>query len=66
MKSEILILSSVLGFAAFGLDFSVEKDIRYSDASPRCVLDVKWPVGVTNFATVINFHGGGLDRKSVV
>ncbi len=60
MKSQLIILSSVLGLAAFGLDFSVEKDIRYSDASPRCVLDVKWPVGVTNFATVINFHGGGL------
>ena len=45
---------------AFGLTFNVEKGIRYSDAAARCVLDVKWPVGVTNFATVVNFHGGGL------
>ena len=46
--------------AACGLAFNVEKGIRYSDAAPRCVLDVKWPAGVTNFATVVNFHGGGL------
>lgn len=46
--------------AAAGLTFNVAKDIRYSDAAERCVLDVKWPVGATNFATVVNFHGGGL------
>ena len=60
MKSLIATLASILGLAAFGVDFSVEKNIRYSDASARCVLDVKWPIGVTNFATVVNFHGGGL------
>ena len=53
-----------LGISAFGLTFNVEKNIRYSDAAPRCVLDVKWPEGVTNFATVVNFHGGGLVKGS--
>ena len=60
MKRTILLRASAFGLAAFGLTFNVEKNIRYSDAAARCVLDVKWPVGVSNFATVVNFHGGGL------
>ncbi|MBR1589366.1 MAG: alpha/beta hydrolase fold domain-containing protein [Kiritimatiellae bacterium] len=61
MKKQ-LVLSFAIGLrlAAFGLAFNVEKGIRYSDAASRCVLDVKWPAGATNFATVVNFHGGGL------
>ena len=56
--------------AAEAIEFKVEKDIPYypqdslaqADAykRERCVLDVKWPVGETNFPTVVNFHGGGL------
>ena len=56
--------------AAEEIEFKVEKNISYypqdslaqADAykRERCVLDVKWPVGVTNFPTVVNFHGGGL------
>ena len=63
-KQLILSFAFGLGLTAFGLTFNVEKDIRYSDAAPRCVLDVKWPDGVTNFATVVNFHGGGLVKGS--
>ena len=36
----------------------LEKEGAY--ARKRCLIDVKWPVGVSNFATVVNFHGGGL------
>ena len=63
-KQFILSFALALGLAAFGLTFNVEKNIRYSDAAARCVLDVKWPAGVTNFATVVNFHGGGLVKGS--
>ena len=56
----IVSLAAGFGLSAFGLAFNVEKNIRYSDAAPRCVLDVKWPKDATNFATVVNFHGGGL------
>ena len=63
-KQLILSFAFGLGLTALGLTFNVEKDIRYSDAAPRCVLDVKWPDGVTNFATVVNFHGGGLVKGS--
>ena len=36
-----------------------ERDIPYAEPE-RCRLDVKWPVGQTNFPTVVWFHGGGL------
>ena len=36
-----------------------ERGIEYAD-SPVCVLYVRVPVGVTNFPTVVWFHGGGL------
>lgn len=38
---------------------SIKKNIPYAE-HPRCTLDVKWPMGETNFATVVWFHGGGL------
>lgn len=43
-----------------GRVFKVQRDIRYSEASTNCVLDVKWPVGASNCAVVVNLHGGGL------
>lgn len=56
--------------ALFGLDFKVERNIPYRSpesfaqegeyARSRCLLDMRVPVGVTNFATVIHFHGGGI------
>lgn len=58
------------GFAVSAYDFQIEKGISYygqeqlakegEAAQRKCQLDVRWPVGVTNFATVINLHGGGL------
>lgn len=61
MKNTILSLGILgLAFTASALTFDVEKNIRYSEASEKCLLDVMWPVGVTNFATVVNLHGGGL------
>ena len=33
--------------------------IKYADR-PECVLDVRVPIGETNFPTVVWFHGGGL------
>ena len=56
--------------SAWALEFKVEKNIPYfteaelqakgAYAANRCKLDVKYPVDVSNFATVVNFHGGGL------
>ena len=53
-----------------GLEFKVERDIPYRSpenlaqegeyAKDRCKLDIRWPIGVMNFATVIHFHGGGI------
>ena len=41
----------------------VEELAREGDyARDRCTVDLKYPEGVTNFATVVNFHGGGLVR----
>ena len=64
MKMNVTSVVSVVLALAAGVASAYEyrevKDIPYSDASPRCVLDVKTPVGVTNFATIVNLHGGGL------
>jgi len=59
---RILAATSLAGalLTVHGYEFKTESGIRYSDNDERCVLDVKWPTGVTNFATVVNFHGGGL------
>ena len=63
--------ASLLGVAVsvsalFGLEFKVERDIPYRSpenlaqegeyAQNRCKLDIRWPAGTTNFATVIHFH----------
>ena len=42
-----------------GMAVEQEKGIAYAEGE-RCVLDVKWPKGATNFTTVVWFHGGGL------
>ena len=56
--------------ALFGLEYRIERDIPYRSpesleqegeyAKNRCLLDMRLPVGVTNFATVVHFHGGGI------
>ena len=68
-------IMSLLGVAMsastlLGLEFRVERDIPYRSpeslaqegeyARSRCQLDIRLPVGVTNFATVVYFHGGGI------
>ena len=68
-KVFLLILS--LGVASAGAgETAVRRDIPYyadevrtaasDDQKARCRLDVRVPVGVTGFPTVVWFHGGGL------
>ena len=72
MKKLLVIALASAACAATALEFTVEKDISYYPeevlsregdyARNRCKLDLRLPVGVTNFATVVNVHGGGLVR----
>lgn len=68
-RALLLILS--LGAASAGaVETTVRRDIPYyadealatasDDQKARCRLDVRVPVGVTGFPTVVWFHGGGL------
>lgn len=41
----------------------IEKDVPYS-VPTNCLLDIRVPVGQTNFPTVVWFHGGGLTGGS--
>ena len=55
---------TVVAISAFALsdamaESKVVKDIAYADRT-ECRLDVRFPVGETNFPTVVWFHGGGL------
>ena len=47
-------------FVAQGGDFDEKLKIAYSDSSPMCTLNLKWPKNGKGFATVVNLHGGGL------
>ena len=60
MKKTTLLLSTLAALAAQAVEFDETKDISYSDVSPNCILDIRIPKGVTNFATMVFFHGGGL------
>ena len=74
IRKMMAALAATAAFAGFGYEFMTEKDIPYYPeermaqegdyARERCLVDVKYPLGVTNFATVVNFHGGGLVRGS--
>ncbi len=55
-----VIASVILGAAA---ETRTIKEVHYADRT-NCVLDLKVPVGVTNFSTVVWFHGGGLVNGS--
>ena len=46
--------------SALALEFKTVNDVPYRPPVDRCKLDFRYPVGVSNFATVVNFHGGGL------
>ncbi|MBQ9739304.1 MAG: alpha/beta hydrolase [Kiritimatiellae bacterium] len=68
---KVSLLGTVISASAlFGLEYRIERNIPYRSpeslaqegeyAQSRCLLDMRLPVGVTNFATVIHFHGGGI------
>ena len=57
-KGCLTILCVVLAFVVEA-SVKIEKGISYA-SQDRCRLDVKRPKGVTNFPTVVWFHGGGL------
>lgn len=68
---KVSLLGAVISASAlFGLEYRIERDIPYRSpesleqegeyAKNRCLLDMRLPVGVTNFATVVHFHGGGI------
>jgi len=58
MKTATFLVCALLASWACAGE-NVRKDISYAEPT-RCTLDVKWPAGGTNFATVVWFHGGGL------
>ena len=74
MKRLLVLALVSAACAAVALEFTVEKNIPYYSedvlaregdyARNRCLVDVRVPVGVTNFATVVWFHGGGLIHGS--
>ncbi|NDV84456.1 alpha/beta hydrolase [Bacteroides sp. 51] len=67
--SFLLILSFLFTSTVLAQDiYKTERDIPYIPATEkdayrmeRCKLDVYYPEGKTNFATVVWFHGGGLE-----
>ena len=69
-RTVLFLCVSVSASGLSALEFKVERDIPYRSAESmakegeyarsRCLLDMRVPVGVTNFATVIHFHGGGI------
>ncbi|GAA4315592.1 alpha/beta hydrolase fold domain-containing protein [Mucilaginibacter gynuensis] len=63
----LLLIPSVVTFAQ--QEYVTEKAIHYYDdavnktdayIASQCVLDIYYPKGVKNFATIVWFHGGGL------
>lgn len=60
--NRTLVLTAALtaAVAASADELREIREIAYSEASPMCTLNLKWPAGRTGFATVVNFHGGGL------
>ena len=71
-RSVILSLAAASFMPACALEFKLERDMPYYPegvlaqegdyAREMCRIEVRYPVGVTNFATVLHFHGGGLVR----
>ena len=53
-----LALMSVFALSGAMAESKVVKDIAYADRT-ECRLDVRFPVGETNFPTVVWFHGCG-------
>jgi acetyl esterase/lipase len=68
MKNKLIVLLFVLPIASlFGqTNYRTVEDIHYratddSYAGERCRLDIYYPENVKDFATVVWFHGGGLE-----
>lgn len=68
--SLLILLLFLDGFAQTSESYKTIKDIPYRTSSSdnyiteRCKLDVYYPADVTNFPTVVWFHGGGLSGGS--
>ena len=70
MNAFCCLLAVAAAFAPEAREFKVVKNIPYYTeaelatmgdyARSRCLVDLRYPLGVTNFATVVNIHGGGL------
>ena len=69
-STSLAVMALLVVGAAQAYEFRLEKNIPYHSAETlaregdyakaRCLVDLKIPLGVTNFATVVNIHGGGL------
>ena len=59
MRSVVALVLSLSALLSVSAEVMVRRDMPYAE-STCCKLDIKWPTGVTNFSTVVWFHGGGL------
>ena len=67
-----LLTTALAALTSVALEFADVKDIPYYSAEElaakgdyaraMCRLNLRYPLGVTNFATVVSIHGGGLVR----
>ena len=70
LRNAALFAFAMQASALSAIEYRIERDIPYRSpeslaqegeyARSRCLLDMRFPVGVTNFATVVHFHGGGI------
>ena len=70
LRNAALFAFATQASALSAIEYRIERDIPYRSpeslaqegeyARSRCLLDMRLPVGVTNFATVVHFHGGGI------
>lgn len=70
MKRILLSLLLLIAFFAHAQqEYAIEKDIRYYPESvnrkdkyiaSQCTLDIYYPKGTSNYATIVWFHGGGI------
>lgn len=68
---QLFVVSLVFAQNVEEENYKIEKDVYYRAApdkktdeyiKSRCFLDIYYPVGVKDFATVVWFHGGGLEE----
>ena len=70
MKKLLLFLLLSFTFSAFAQqEYAIEKNVHYYPDSlnirdayiaSQCVMDIYYPKGAKNFATIVWFHGGGI------